>query len=145
MLRYAILGILCWNMQVFALDYKECVGTYGIDLPQTIVLIKSRITPENEQQINEELKAMEGEKELAAQVTFMLNAKSIEFIMDDGKNPAVKNVGVINNIEPTAEGGLEISTSQAGRPGEDTNFKLYLQEKRLVLESDKNPIVLIKK
>lgn len=113
--------------------------------------MKSKVTPENEVEINEIIKGLEQEKDKVGYVTFLFNAKTIDFKMDDGTNNIDKHVATITAVATNSEGAVEISASSLGTSGgssgsgDETNLTLSRHDKSLVLESDKMTFVLQKK
>ena len=153
MLKYLLVCLVSWNCPTlsWALEYSDCTGSYGIDLSATIALMKSKVTPENEVEINEIIKGLEQEKDKVGYVTFLFNAKTIDFKMDDGTNNIDKHVATITAVATNSEGAVEISASSLGTSGgssgsgDETNLTLSRHDKSLVLESDKMTFVLQKK
>lgn len=144
MLKIALLLALSVSL-VMAMDYKECIGTYRIDPKATVSLLTSKITPENEKQFTEAIDSMNKEKDRVDQATFTLNAKSIEFMMDDGTGNVIKTIAAITDSSITDD-IIEITTQTVSSSGgDDVSFKLYRHEKSLVLEAHDMPMVLVKR
>lgn len=147
---FLVLVLLVTGARLSALEYKEVIGSYGIDFDATIALIKAKITPENEKQMQEMLKDLEREKDKVQLVTFTFNAKTIEFMMDDGTGQVDKNVNEITSITPAADASLAVVTHSTTNPSasghdDETTLTLSRRGAALVMEATGMSVALKKK
>ena len=141
------------GMRLSAMEYKELIGSYGIDIDGTILVMKAKTTPENDKMIQEALKGLEKERDKVQFVTFTFNAKTIEFTMDDGHGQISKTINEITSTTPAADGTLDIITHDKHDPSlpapaipdHETTMKVYRHGDLLILESHDMPISITKK